>query len=98
MKKDDDYVALPIKFQPFLSLWLKDHNVVLAAPTGWRFQPFLRFYPLRMFVIKYDDDWEFQPFLRFYVSEGLQPRSLRPGRISTLLEILPPASLVVVGF
>ncbi|MFZ8810725.1 MAG: hypothetical protein ACO2PN_21775 [Pyrobaculum sp.] len=44
MKKDDGYAVLPIKFQPFLSFRLKDHNVVLAAPTRWRFQPFLRFY------------------------------------------------------
>ena len=61
------------------------------------FQPFLRFYNAYNTAVAIAAFVMFQPFLRFYLVLGIIAFGFLK-RVSTLLEILPLASLLVVGF
>ena len=86
------------RFQPFLRFWGDERRDLYKALAIIEFQPFLRFWRGGEVHLHARRGHRFQPFLRFWLG-CYGHRRLRPVHsVSTLLEILGLACLVLVGF
>ena len=84
-------------FQPFLRFWKVATKQLTVRERG-TFQPFLRFWYLQLQKGRYGGWLLFQPFLRFWRLLLKYGADSNIKTVSTLLEILGLACLVLVGF